>query len=286
MSISYILLLLLIGILSLNFFTVEEKIQTTSTNGIVTNIWIESSKLNNLRENNLKYLFVDIGHISLQGKIETPEEEIIKFIESVDKFEKVNNYQFTVLPYTEIILDKYSFSEDFQTNLIKEHNHLINLGFDGVFIDIEKIPFNERSNFLSFINDLEKSIPKNSKLAIYAGHLNNENKNEWEWDANLYAKLSNKADLIIMPAYDTSFKHESSYQSYIDSQLKKLDNIKSTKAKFLLGIPTHKPDPETIENSLAIYNNYKNPNTNIIGVSIFAEWTMDDKEWAIFQNSL
>lgn len=284
-SISFVLLFLLIAIISLNIFTVEES-NITSTNGIVTNIWLHQSKLEKLQENQIKYLFVDIGDISPQGKIKTAPEEIAQFLESVRKYEKFNNYNFIILPYTEIILGKYSLSEEFKLNLIKEYQNLINLGFNGAFVDIEKIPLNEKQDYLSFIEKLNKNIPQNSILAVYSGHLNDKDANEWEWDFNLYNAVASKADLIIMPGYDASFKQESSYISNIENQMKKIEEMPASKAKFMLGVPTHKQYPETLKNSLYAYKNHAKSNSNFIGISIFAEWTTDEEEWETYKKSL
>ena len=282
-SISFILLFLLIAIISINIFTIEES-KIASTNGIVTNIWIHSSKLERLQENKIKYLFVDIGDISPKGEIITPKEEINLFLESIKKYEKFNNYNFILLPYTEIILDKYSLNEEFQDNLMQEHKNLINLGFNGAFIDIEKIPFNKRQDYLNFIEELNKNIPQNSTLAIYSGHLNDKNTNEWEWNLNLYQSIASEADIIIFPAYDTSIQDKKSYQNQIAEEIKELNKINS-KAKFMLGIPTHKQYLETIENALEIYQQEANQNSNFIGISIFAEWTTDKEEWNIYRES-
>ncbi len=255
---------------------------TEEIKGIVTNIWIPQSNLERLKENKITHLFVDIGDIDTTGIIQTPKEEIINFINDLNKFEKSSSYNFITLPYTEIILDKYSLTEEFQNNLINEHKSLMALGFNGVFIDIEKIPLSQRQNYISFINNLMQNLPKDSPLAIYAGHLN-QNPSEWEWDLNFYKTISEKAGLIIIPAYDTNNQNIISYNYQLSNQIEQLNNINS-KAKFILGIPTHKQYPETIENALKLYQRSHNQeNSNFIGVSIFAEWTMDENEWETYK---
>ncbi len=258
----------------------KESQQSKKISGIVTNIWINKKNLLKLKENNITYLFVDIGDLEANGKIRTPREQINFFIKTINEFEQSNNYNFIILPYTEIILDKYSLSKEFQSNLINEYKNLINLGFNGAFIDIEKIPLDQRQIYISLIEKMQESLPSNSPLAIYTGHLN-QNPNEWEWDINLYQSIASKANLIILPAYDTSAQDKESYQYKISEEIKELNKINS-KAKFLLGIPTHKNSPETIENALEIYQKQTNQNSNFIGTSIFAEWTITDQQWKTY----
>lgn len=289
LAIITIILLLISILLALSMLITNNENEaiknTEEIKGIVTNVWIPQANLENLKENKITHLFVDIGNIDTTGIIQTPKEEIINFINGLKSFESSNNYNFIILPYTEIILDEYSLTEEFQNNLINEHKSLMALGFNGVFIDIEKIPLSQRQNYISFINKLIQNIQKDSPsatLAIYAAHLA-QNPSEWEWDLALYKAISEKADLIIIPAYDTNAQNIISYNYQLSNQIEQLNNINS-KAKFILGIPTHKQAPETIENALKLYQRSRNQEkSNFIGISFFAEWTMDENEWETYK---
>ncbi len=252
--------------------------EASEVRGIVTNIWISQPNLIKLKDNKIKYLFVDIGDIGIDGKLLSNQKEILSFISLIREVEISDNYDFIIIPYTEIILDKYFLTEEFQNNFIKEHKNLINLGFNGVFVDIEKIPLNQRINFLNFLDRINRSIIEESILAVYAGHLDN-NPNEWEWDIDLYKSAAETADIIVVPSYDTDYSNKEEYILGVSSKIEDLNNIKGF---FILGLPTHKKYPETIENSLTAYKNSLKAGSNFIGTSVFAEWTMNEEDWKVY----
>ena len=138
--------------------------QTNSTdmnkNAIVTNIWLNDvSKLDKFKQNNIKYLIIDIGDTSLNGQIITPKKEIVDFINFINKYEKKSGYDFNLLPYSEIILDKYNLEAyDFQKNLIEDYIYLNKIGYDGILIDIEKIPLNQREEYLACLGNLIRKL--------------------------------------------------------------------------------------------------------------------------------
>ncbi len=293
-KLNIILLILLVLALAVPILALMQKQQNESKNqtqleqlnGIVANIWMDESRLDKLKEKKIRYLFIDVGDINTNGEVTTPESEIMDFLNMIKEYQKANNYNFVLLPYSEIIIGKYILNEEFQENLISSHNYLIKLGFNGIFLDIEKIPFAQRQIYLSLLGKLNNNLSQSQILAVYAGGLNDENyNNEWEWDKSFYEAVADKTDIIVVPAYDTEIEEIEPYNSHISNQIKQINSI-DAKAKFLLGIPTHKSYPETIENSMNIYKKELNAdkNSNFIGISIFAEWTIDESEWQIYKN--
>ena len=92
-----IIITLLLAINTSTIKTSKSPVYLENKNSIVTNIWLhEESKLNILKENKIKYLFVDIGDTSNLGFIKTPESNIKSFLNFINKFEKKNNYDFAL----------------------------------------------------------------------------------------------------------------------------------------------------------------------------------------------
>jgi hypothetical protein len=259
-------------------------------NGVVVNIWISGqAKLNNLREHKIKYLIVDIGNTNQDGTMETSKEQIAEFLNLIESYEKKHNYDFIILPYSEINTYHYNIDSKFKENLTAVHNHLISMGFDGVYIDIEPIRKGQEENYLNFLKGLSTVCPKDKILVAYAGTVDsesdNESNNEWSWSLNFYRKVSNSVDLICVPGYDSGLRNRGEYETFIKKQIELLSSRKLN-SRLMLAVPTHKRKPETIESALTSYNLgiKKHPQNQFIGAYIFAEWTTDRHEWNVFKS--
>jgi|SRR3989344_2192517 len=254
-------------------------------NAIVINIWLlEDSRLDKIRQRKIKYLIVDVGGIDSSGRLETPEEEINEFLYFMREYETKNNYEFILLPYSEVNTYNYNIEgPNFKENTLELYKDLYKLGFDGVFVDIEPIQFNQRDFYIDFIKELKNQ--NSGIMVVYSGDITNsaDNENEWEWSPEFFREVSQIADIITIPGYDTDLTTKEEYENKLKKQVM---NIKSGgfNTNILLGIPTHKNEPETIDNALMFYNEaiIEYQPENIIGYSIFSEWTIDDNEWAIF----
>ena len=134
------------------------------------------------------------------------------------------------------------------------------------------------------MNFLNLKIPKNKIIAVYSGTLSKgENDNEWGWDRGYFKKVSDKVDLIFIPGYDYSISEEDEYKEELKYQVSELSKL-NLNSNLMLGIPTHKNYPETIENSLSVYaSEVQKNNGRFVGIGIFAEWTMDENEWEVYE---
>jgi hypothetical protein len=256
-----------------------------ASNGMVTNIWFrDESKLDRFVKNDMKYLFVDVGDIEKNGILITSEEELRSFIDFIEDYEERKNFDFVLLPYNEIILNNYDFSSlVFRNNIIKNHLELIEFGFDGAYLDIEAIPFNERGNFLNFLEEIGGQIGNERLLTTYSGAID-KTPNVWEWEPEFYSAVSDRVDIITTQSYDFGLITKEDYQEYLSGQLKELAN-REWNSKIFFTAPTHKSPPETFENALEVYarETELNMNNKFMGVTIFAEWTTDDNEWNLIE---
>jgi hypothetical protein len=308
MKIRYILLVLILVILFIliNFYfvyiktpgsVVEEKdfVNTTKIepakklqdmDSIVTNIWIAEQNLETIKEHGIKYLIVDVGNTLENGLIDTPQKQITGFLDLIDKFKNEKNYDFVVLPYSEINTYNYSFNDELRENFLIDYTNLMNLGFDGIYLDIEPVKFSERTEFLDFLELVGSKIPAGKILGVYTGTLaeDKNNNNEWAWDKDFFINVSEKVDLITVPGYDYGIKSKEEYENELRRQVAEIPLL-NLNCKLNFAIPTHNEFPETINISLPVYySEEEKSNVNgFNGVCLFAEWTMDEKEWEVYE---
>ena len=251
-------------------------------NGIVTNIWVSKEDLDKIKKHNIKYLFVDIGDTSLDGTIKTSQNEIEQFLEMISLYETKNDYNFIILPYSEINTNNYFIDDTFEINFINDYRTLLSKGFDGVYVDIE--PVKDETKFLFFLEKLKDSFP-HKIIGVYSGGVGNHNSNEWEWDLEYFTQVSKFSDIIVIPGYDTDIDNTKDYYTHITNQIKSINSLFiKNNTEIYYGIPSHKKSPELINNTLFIYSSNKShKNGKFNGVVVFAEWTMDEEEWDIFR---
>lgn len=257
--------------------------------GVVVNIWIPGrAKLDNLREHGIKYLFVDVGDTEPNGMLATPEEQIVKFIDLIKSYEEEHDYDFIILPYSEVNTHLYDIDCTFKRNYIATYEHLISLGFDGVYVDIE--PVTREQDYLDLLEDLSVICPNDKILGAYAGTVYGSESgkkriSEWQWPLSFFKRVSDRADLMCVPFYDTGSRSREDYESFIRKQVELLAP-RECNALLMPAIPTHRQEPETIKNALESYNLVINEYArNPLGdLCIFAEWTTDANEWDIFES--
>lgn len=281
-------------------FSVRERTRKTTLrlherlaerNGMVINIWISGrERLDNLRNNNIKYLFVDIGDTSTDGRIMTPREDIIQFVRLIESYEKQHGYDFMILPYSEINTYLYRLDRRFRENFIKDYRELMSLGFDGIYVDIEPVRRGREQDYLEFLREVSIVCFKGTVLGVYAGSLSDseagdERDNEWQWPLSFYQRVAEVADLICVPGYDFNLRSKVAYQASIRKQVESLCAI-NLPCQLMLTVPTHKREPETLRNALTAYNSEikKHSKHQFIGVCVFAEWTTIPEEWNAFKS--
>jgi hypothetical protein len=265
----------------------DDEVSEGLGDAIITNVWIaDSAKLDKIRENDIRVLIVDIGDISLSGEI-LNKNQVRAFIKRIKEYEEANKYNFIVLPYSEIGTNKFTLDENFLENLKEQYIWLGDEGFDGAYVDIEPVKFSQRDKYLAFLSDLKESLGKDSIVGVYSGFHGDfrNSRNEWEWTNSYFHSVCGRVDLITIPVYDTSFTEISEYRKYIKMNVREISS-QMWNCSFLLGIPTHKENPETLENAFDAYKeeSVKYPNTPFLGVAIFSEWTISEYDWERYSN--
>lgn len=260
----------------------SSKSKVINADGIVTNIWLDnSSKLDTIMNNGIKYLFVDVGDTLSDGSLESSTNEFLAFVK---QYEINNNYDFILMAYSEVNTYTHPLSEEFLDKYVEEYTYLCNIGFDGMLVDIEPVKFQDRDIYIKMLINLKEKLPNNKIISVYSGALIDSD-NEWEWNKSFFEAVANRADIIVIPSYDAEFKNNEEYEAYLRNQISTISSS-NFKTKFLYGVPTHKPYPEDMNISLSVYKDElkKHKNNPFIGVSIFSEWTMQQKDWETYAN--
>ena len=200
-------------------------------------------------------------------------------------YEKKNKVDFTYLLYDDVYVKDYNFNS-LSKIITKEYVKITGFGFDGVLMDLEAIPFKQRGNFVTFLGNLKKQLPKDKILSIYAGAVSNDSTNVWEWNATFFKQVGNKCDLVMVSGFDSWIWEKIAYQNYLKYQIEQA-NTQPIKAQLMFIVPTHKNNQnsttlETIDNALELYYSPINK-TRYIGISVFAEWATDSSEWESYE---
>ena len=226
---------------------------------------------------------MEVGDVEKDGKIRS-KERIKKFLSFIKEYEEKSRYDFIMLSYSEIDSYIYNIGE-IKENFIKDCGELVSLGFDGVHIDIEPVRLEQRGDYLDLLKRFAVEFPENKILSVYSGAVGSDySDNEWEWPLGFYEEAARNVDLIFVPGYDLGLNDERRYRRAIEKQIGKLSSIEYS--HLILGVPTHKQEPETIENALEAFSIAGQQKNQFIGVAIFAEWTIDKSEWKIFEEYL
>src|SRR3989344_7757340 len=258
-------------------------------NGMIVNVWLEDKQiLDKMRDNNIKYLFVDVGDTAKNGKLKTSEEDIEHFLDKIRSYESANNFDFVLLPYSEIMLTDYDLtSSGFEDNFVNDYNRLIEMGFDGIHVDIEAIPSEQREDYLRLLERLGREVPKNKFVSVYPGTIavEGETNSVWVWSLNYYQQVADRADIVSVSGYDSGSESEQEYNDYLNEQINAILS-REWNTNLFFTVPTHKSAPETLDNSFEAYSDaLDSANDNpFTGISVFAEWTTDDNEWRKISN--
>jgi hypothetical protein len=258
-------------------FDIEER------NAIVVNIWIDSyERLDVLRRNNMKYLFVDVGGVDKNGFLMTSDDDVKSFVNFIKEYERDNSYDFVILPYVEVNSNHYNVNGVFLSNFVDENVRLNQMGFDGVHVDIEPVPRSLRKNFLLFLDELNEHLP-DAIISVYSGHPGRLSFNVWEWEISFFKEVSARSDIIVFPAYDTYLRTQKEFKNDIEDKIKKI-SAQNWDSDFMVALPTHKRHPETLENAYKAYKEGlpKYREHPFIGVAIFSEWTITESDWSDF----
>ena len=114
------------------------------------------------------------------------------------------------------------------------------------------------------------------------------------WTADYYTRIADAADQVVLMTYDTAIPTPSLYRRYVAyaSATVTADLARSHRTRVLVGIPTydeygfmHRKGVETPENALlgVISGLRGRAGGTFEGVALYAEWTTDPEDWAVYE---
>jgi hypothetical protein len=182
--------------------------------------------------------------------------------------------------------------------IVAECRGLIDEGFDGIHLNVEPVD-DGNVDFLALLRALRSAVGDDHVLSLSAikpGPFALPMAPNFLWTHEYYARIAALADQVVIMSYDTGLPTAGLYQRYLSyaaaSTAKSLRNSKS-RARVLMGVPTydesglmHRKDVETTEHALrGVIAGLRGLGAGgtFEGVALYAEWTTDDAEWALYE---
>jgi hypothetical protein len=181
--------------------------------------------------------------------------------------------------------------------IVAECRGLIDEGFDGVHVNVEPVA-DADVEFLALLRALRTAVGDKtlSVSAIRPGPLRLPFAPNFFWTPEYYARVGSIVDQIVVMAYDTALPTAPLYRRYVtwssNTVTRTLDEA-SPRVRVLLGVPTydetglmHRGSVETPDNAIpGIVAGLRGLGAGgtFEGVALYAEWTTDAREWAVYE---
>jgi hypothetical protein len=180
--------------------------------------------------------------------------------------------------------------------MVAECRGLMDEGFDGIHVNVEPVD-DGNVEFLALLRVLRTAIGEDRVLSVSAirpGPVRLPFAPNFLWTRDYYARVGDVADQVVVMAYDTALPTPSLYRRYLAYVARTVTArlLGSGRTRVLVGIPTydqsglmHRGDVETPENALVgLVAGLRGLGAGgtFEGVALYAEWTTDDAEWAVY----
>jgi hypothetical protein len=180
--------------------------------------------------------------------------------------------------------------------IVAECRGLMDEGFDGIHVNVEPVD-DGNVEFLSLLRALRTAIGPDRLLSLSAirpGPVRLPFAPNFLWTRAYYARIAEVADQIVIMAYDTALPTPSLYRRYLSYVAITVTSrlLSNGRTRVLVGIPTydetglmHRREVETPENALVgLVAGLRGLGAGgtFEGVALYAEWTTDDTEWAVY----
>lgn len=258
-----------------------------------------------LQSHDMRHIYVHTGPLESGGTIpEDRYKEATNFLEYMqENFPNLTWYAWLGQIRSQIDLD----NEQVRSQVTATARHLTEtVGFDGIHYDIEPLRSND-DGFINLLRETRLTIPE-SELSIAT--------DEWQpryltekmanllnieiisyWSGPDFKAAAQYVDQIVVMGYDTWLPTGEWYRWFLEQQVIYLTYIlRNSETDLLIGLPSYDGNPdqgsdpaiENIENGLlGIIQGLTNTRSrieNFTGIAIYAEWEMDDNEWATYEN--
>lgn len=182
-------------------------------------------------------------------------------------------------------------------SIVAECRGLMDEGFDGIHVNVEPVD-DGNVEFLSLLRALRTAIGPDRVLSLSAirpGPMRLPFAPNFLWTREYYARIGEVADQIVIMAYDTALPTPALYRRYLSYVALTVTSrlLSNGRTRVLVGIPTydetglmHRREVETPENALVgLVAGLRGLGAGgtFEGVALYAEWTTDDTEWAVYE---
>jgi hypothetical protein len=182
--------------------------------------------------------------------------------------------------------------------IVAEARGLVDEGFDGVHLNVEPVD-DGNDEFLALLRALRTAVGPDHVLSIAAirpAPVGLPRAPNFAWSPGYYARVSATVDQIVIMAYDTALPTPSLYRRYVRWAARSVAgalDASGSEARVLMGIPTYEPfgfmhrrGVESPENALVgVVAGLRGLGAGgtFEGVALYAEWTTDAAEWAVYE---
>ena len=180
--------------------------------------------------------------------------------------------------------------------MVAEVRGLMDEGFDGIHVNIEPVD-SGNDEFLALLRALRQGVGEDRLLSVstvHPGPLRLPFAPNFLWTPGYYERLGAIVDQVAVMAYDTALPTSTLYRRYVAWTASTLTRrLQGSRARVLIGIPTydgagivHRDGVETPENALlGLVAGLRGLGAGgtFEGVAIYAEWTTEPDEWALYE---
>jgi hypothetical protein len=182
--------------------------------------------------------------------------------------------------------------------IVAECRGLMDEGFHGVHLNVEPVD-DGNVDFLSLLMALRTALGSGRILSLSAirpGPFAVPVAPNFLWSLDYYSRVAALADQVVVMAYDTGLPTPALYTRYVAYAASAVTSRlvqRGSRARILVGVPTydegglmHRLGVETPGNALAgIVAGLRGlgGGGTFEGVALYAEWTTDEREWAVYE---
>jgi hypothetical protein len=182
--------------------------------------------------------------------------------------------------------------------IVAEVRGLMDEGFDGIHLNIEPID-DGNVEFLALLRSLRNAVGPGRVLSLAAirpGPVGIPFAPNFVWSPDYYARVAAVSDQIVIMAYDTALPTAPLYRRYVAWSTASVAGAlvaSGSHARVLMGVPTyedfgfmHRSGVETLDNALAgVVAGLRGLGAGgtFEGVALYAEWTTDEDDWAVYE---
>lgn len=171
---------------------------------------------------------------------------------------------------------------------------IVDLGADGVQLNVEPMP-SGREGYLDLLRAVKEAIGPDKILSIaaYPPETPLHPFTDVHWSLAFTGEVCAIADEMVFMGYDTALRVPRMFESLVSTWTSDLARTLPPHCEWSMGVPAyeddepwHRPDVETIGVAIdGVRRGLAEAGTvpeTFRGIAIYASWTTDDEEWAVF----